>query len=787
MSRPHGAEWLFMPTHERREITVSGIVQGVGFRPFVQRLAAAHGLGGSVRNQSGTVLIDVEGPVAALDRFVQQLASDAPPHARIIGIRCAVRAATGARVFTIAQSAASAAVEILLPGDLATCAACLRELFDPADRRYGYPFITCTECGPRLTIIDAAPYDRERTSMRRFTMCAACRQEYEDPHDRRFHAETIACVDCGPRLTLVRPDGEVVGAADPIREFAALLRSGGIGAVQGLGGFHLACDARNADAVAELRRRKGRDDKPFAIMVAGVEEALRICDVPEQERALLTAPQAPIVLLRRIPASAALVCDGVAPGNPTLGVLLPYTPVHHLLVRAVGSAPLVMTSGNRAEEPIATEPAEALQRLHGIADLFLTHDRAIRVRCDDSVTRVLDGAELPIRRSRGYAPTPLSLPAPAARPTLALGGQFKAVFGLAKGSRAILSHHVGDLDHVSASEALEREIRLYERLFEISPTVLVHDRHPDYATTLYAERRANSEGLQRLAVQHHHAHLCSCMAEHGLQGRVIGVIFDGMGLGPDSPARKASIWGGEFLIGDYTGYVRAGHLREVRQPGGDRAAREPWRMAVAHLLDAECELGPLEARITPGRLRLIAELVGRGRYAPWTSSAGRLFDAVAALIGLRDEVNYEGQAAMELEWLAEGTTDNGAYPLEIRAEPPSATMASPVVVDTRPTIAAVVADVAGGTDRRIIARRFHAALAEAIVQVCSAFRSAAGLDRVVLSGGVFLNALLTRMAERALHSAGFIVYRHRLVPPSDGGLALGQLAVAAAALEADGG
>jgi hydrogenase maturation protein HypF len=577
------------------------------------------------------------------------------------------------------------------------------------------------------------------------------------------------------------------------------LRNGHIGALKGLGGYHLACDARRNDVVAELRRRKHRDEKPFAVMVADVDAAATLCEVSPAERELLASPRRPIVLLRKRPTCD--IADEVAPGNPFLGVMLPYTPLHHLLLRAVG-IPLVMTSGNRSDEPIAYEDDDALARLADIADLFLTHDRPIHVRCDDSVTRIVAGEELPLRRSRGYAPQPVELPFECRRPILAVGGQLKATFALGRGRHAFISHHLGDLDHYAAYQAFERDVELYEQLFAVRPEVIAHDLHPDYASTGYARRREQA-GVQLVAVQHHHAHMAACMAEHGLLGPVIGVSFDGTGYGTDG-----AIWGGEFLFGDYRGFRRAAHLRYVGLPGGDAAIREPWRMAVAHLKDAGAENAALRVRTAPREYRLIETMLDRRLQSPPTSSAGRLFDAVAALAGVRDRVSYEGQAAVELEWLATGVATDGLYPFElvsgssggevvgwwggeqqVTTRPPDHLTASPPhhlttspphQIDTRPLIRAVTADVAAGTAAAVIGRRFHSTVVEMIAAVCGRVRANTGLATVVLSGGVFLNALLTREACERLTVDGLRVYRHRLVPPNDGGLSLGQLAIAAA-------
>jgi hydrogenase maturation protein HypF len=757
---------------ERRAIVVRGIVQGVGFRPFVWNLASRLHLCGFVKNQTGTLLVEIEGEPPALDAFLAELENHPPPLAQIQGLSWEPRPPRGEPGFVIAPSTADPASPIFISPDVATCDDCLREVLDPADRRFGYGFLNCTNCGPRLTIITGAPYDRPHTTMAGFPMCARCRAEYDDPSNRRFHAQPTACAACGPRLRLGGAGAEAQGSAQPLAAFAAALRAGRIGALKGLGGYHLACDAGSAPAVAELRRRKRRDEKPFAIMVRDAEAAARICELSEAECGLLCSPRRPIVLLRKRP--GAPVAEGVAPGNPFLGVMLPYTPVHHLLMREVGDRALVMTSGNQADEPIATGDNEALQRLGGIADLFLMHDRPIHVRCDDSVTRVAAGHELPVRRSRGYAPQPVGLPRECRRPMLAVGGQMKCTFALGRGRHALLSHHLGDLDHLSAFAAFERDVALYEQLFAVRPELIVHDLHPDYASTRYAQQRSGGPegGPALLAVQHHQAHVASCMAEHGLDEDVLGVAFDGTGYGSDG-----AVWGGEVFVGGYREMRRAAHLRYVGLPGGEQAVREPWRMAASHLFDAGLPLAPLEGRVAPAHLRTIERMLQRRVSTPWASSAGRLFDAVAALAGVRLRTTYEGQAAMELEWLALREAPSGSYPFEIVSGPGAG---APLVVDTRPLVRAVAADVTRGTSPSEIARRFHTAFVDLIVAVCVRLRGETSLSAVVLSGGVFLNVLVTGEASERLTQAGFRVYRHSLVPPGDGGLALGQLAIAAA-------
>jgi hydrogenase maturation protein HypF len=764
---------------ERRAITVEGIVQGVGFRPFVYALASRLGLRGFVKNQSGCVLIEVEGGRKDLDCFLRELLENAPPLARIDALSSGQQAARGDDGFRIEASDYDSGSAIFISPDVATCKDCLAELFDPSDRHYRYPFLNCTNCGPRLTIIRGAPYDRSRTTLASFPMCPDCAAEYHDPGNRRFHAQPAACPACGPRLSVCQPNGEPIETSEPLAFFVDRLRRGEIGVLKGLGGFHLACDAASERIVRELRRRKHRDEKPLAVMVPDLETAERFCEIDNRERELLLSPRRPIVLLKkRTDAMGASFCEAVAPANPRLGVLLPYTPLHHLLLENFKGRGLVMTSGNRSDEPIAYEDADAFERLAEIADVFLVHDRPIYVRCDDSVTRIVDSLESPVRRSRGYAPQPVPLPFGCPRPILAVGGQLKGVFALGRGRQAFLSHHLGDLDHWEAYRAFVRDVGLYEELFAVRPELIVHDLHPDYASTNYARERATADQLPLLAVQHHHAHVASCMAEHGLDEPVIGVSFDGTGYGTDG-----AIWGGEFLVADYTHFDRAAHLRYVGLPGGDSAVREPWRMAASQLLDAGQSWYLLEGRVEPAKLRTIATMLERRINTPLTSSAGRLFDAVASLAGVRDTVSYEGQAAIELEWLATQVPVDTSYPFDLTGGDSSDEGdALPLEIDTRPLIRAVVTDAEQGTGTARIARRFHSTIVEIIASTCLAIRDRSRLNAVALSGGVFMNALVATESAARLSADGFRVFRHVLVPPNDGGICLGQLAIAAAAL-----
>ncbi len=775
---------------ERRVIEVQGTVQGVGFRPFIYRLAQRLKLSGFVRNRAGSVLIEAEGDPGTLDRFLTDLRAGVPPLASIDRVSQRSIAAQRSRRFTIESSETADSSTIAIAPDIATCPACLSELFDPQNRRHRYPLINCTDCGPRLTIVQGIPYDRSRTTMAGFAMCRACRQEYEDPRNRRFHAQPIACWQCGPRLALHASDGQQVATDDPLADFVGALLQGKIGALKGLGGYHLVCDARREQSVSELRRRKHREARPFAVMVGKLASVQRCCHIDAHEQDLLESRQRPIVLLRKRPSAGDSFAASVAPGNPFLGVMLPYTPLHHLLLHDVGDIPLIMTSGNRSDEPIAYQDDDAFERLHGIADLFLTHDRPIHVRCDDSVTRIVAGTPSPVRRSRGDAPGPVDLPISCSQTAIAVGGQFKGVFAIGRDRQAILSQHLGDLDQWDAFRAFQRDIELYTGLFDSQPEWIVHDLHPDYATTQYARRYAAAHGLRRLAVQHHHAHVASCMADNGLADNVIGVAFDGTGFGTDG-----SIWGGEFFAGGYEHFIRAAHLRPVRMPGGEKAVTQPWRMAEAHLADAGLPSLVEPHGVPAARRAAIRQLIQSGFNSPLTTSAGRLFDAAAALIGLRQSVAYEGQAAMELEWLATEVDDRASYPFAIDVKPQRAvvtpslpvagfqTPANLLIVDTRPLIVAMANDVQQAAPTDVIACRFHNTLVELISRVCGRIRNATGIESVVLSGGVFQNALLLRGVRQQLAEQDYRVYVHQRVPANDGGLSLGQLAIAAATMQ----
>jgi hydrogenase maturation protein HypF len=748
---------------------VEGVVQGVGFRPFVYRLARAHRLGGAVRNGQHGVLIDAEGDREAIARFLDELQSTAPSLARLR--RLTVSWTTphhDDEVFRIDTSSGEGEPALFPAPDLAVCSSCLAEMGNPEDRRHHYPFLNCTECGPRYTIIRALPYDRERTAMASFTMCPSCREEYEDVGDRRFHAEPTACPACGPRLALLNAAGRALEVADPFQDVVAALRAGQIVALKGLGGYHLACDATAPAVVSELRRRKARDAKPLAVMVGSLDAALRLCVISNAEADLLQSSARPIVLLERRPEAGQEVADGVAPRLRHLGLMLPHTPLQHLLLRRF-DRPLVMTSGNRSDEPIAYEDGDALARLGGIADLFLAHDRPIEVRCDDSVARCIDDAPVVLRRARGYVPLAISLVHEAAEPILACGGELKSVFALVRGREVFLSQHLGDLGDERAYRAWTDAIAHLERLLELTPRVVAHDLHPGYRSTAYAQML---DGVSHVPVQHHHAHIASCLADNGIDARVIGVSWDGTGYGTDG-----HVWGGEFLLADLDGFERAGSFQEVPMPGGEAAVREPWRMAAVFLQatygDAMGELDlAFVRRLDRSAWRLLSRAAERGLNAPPTSSAGRLFDAVASLLGLRDRVDFEAQAAMELEALAAPEADR-VYSVDLQERD------GRIVVQTPDLFRGVVEDLLAEIGAEQIGSRFHATLADVIVRTCRRLRDRSGLDRVALSGGVFQNVKLLRLAVDGLGRSGFQVYTHHQVPPNDGGLALGQAAIAA--------
>ena len=713
---------------QRRRLNVSGVVQGVGFRPFVYGLARRHGLGGFVLNDARGVVIEVEGASERLDLFAAALVEQAPPLARIAALETSEIEPRGEREFAIRQSTVGGEQTALIPADIATCDDCLRELFDPSDRRYRYPFVNCTNCGPRFTIVRAVPYDRASTTMAAFELCDECRREYEDPANRRFHAEPTCCPDCGPRLSR------------ELEDVVTLLREGKIVAIKGLGGYHLACDAANEQAVARLRERKQREEKPLAVMTAKPE---LLVELAAEEEALLYSAERPIVLARR--RAGAPIAASVAPRNEWLGVMLPYTPLHHLLC-ADFAGPLVMTSGNLSDEPIAFENEEAERRLGAVADAFLSHDRPIERRCEDSVVR----AAFPIRRSRGYAPAALPLPLSARVPLLATGAELKSTFCVVRGDQAFLSPHLGDLDTELAYHAFRTDLELYLQMLAVEPELLACDLHPDYLSSKWAR----GEGLELVEVQHHHAHAAACLAENGETGPALALVLDGTGYGPDG-----TIWGGELLRFDLAGFERLGHLDPVPLPGGEAAVREPWRIAAAYLERA--------GRPVPfadwARVRESLKV-----NAPLSAGAGRLFDAASALLGLRERISYEGQAAIELEQLAG----------HVEAEPYACREEDGRILGAD-LIAAAHDDLAAGRDRAEIAAAFHEGVARAFTEACE---RAAEPRTVVLSGGCFQNLRLLDSTRRRLEERGFRVLVHSLLPPNDACISFGQSAIAAYAM-----
>ena len=762
---------------ERRRLVITGVVQGVGFRPFVHRLAGELGLAGFVGNDSAGVFIEIEGAPSAIATFVERLDGDVPPLASIESVIATTVPPTGADGFAIVESSAIGDGRTSVPPDVATCDDCMVEVLDPADRRYRYPFTNCTNCGPRFTIITDLPYDRPATTMAQFVMCPSCRREYDDATNRRYHAQPTACAVCGPQVRF-DAQGTVVDGTDAV--IAATQRAiadGAIVAVKGLGGYHLAVDARSDDALRTLRSRKGRSDKPFAVMVPTLAAARSLAEVSDEEAAALQSPARPVVLLRR--RSGADVSAFVAPGNPLLGVMLPYTPLHHLLFAevpgsdAVPPRVLVLTSGNLSNEPICIDDVDARTRLADLADAFLTHDRPIHVPCDDSVIRIVDGAVQPIRRSRGYTPLPVALPVSVA-PTLAVGGELKNTCCVASGRRAWVSQHIGDMENLETLHTFERTVEGFQRMYAVQPTVIAADGHPGYLTRRWAiEHRA---GRTLVHVQHHHAHIAAVMAEHGLDGTepVIGVAFDGTGYGIGDDGAP-EIWGGEVLVADYRGFVRAGHLRPLPLVGGDGSVSNPCRLAVAYLAALGIKVDPSQPAVAAcdaTELAVVRRQVERNIGCTPNTSMGRLFDVVASLLGVRHRISYEAQAAIELEVLAEGGVgDPSALPWMFGLNGVG-------IIDPTPVLQGIVDAVAAGTDRADAALAFHHAVAAAVVAVVQQIASVHGAHPVALTGGVFQNALLTRITRASLESAGFVVLTHRLVPPNDGGLSLGQAIIA---------
>lgn len=782
------------PMHEpstsaliRKRIRVRGIVQGVGFRPFVYNLAHELGLAGYVLNSSAGVTIEIEGGEPAVTQFITKLKNSPPPLAQIEEVLLADLEPGGESAFVIRHSQAEPGEFVLVSPDVATCDDCWRDFGDSANRRYGYPFTNCTNCGPRYTIIQDIPYDRPTTTMAKFRMCELCQTEYEDPSDRRFHAQPNACAECGPALALVDSGGsfpepqdyEAANTAVILRRVRELLREGTIVAVKGLGGFLLACDAENDGAVQRLRERKRRSDKPFALMSRDVGSVESFCVVSAEERSSLLSPRRPIVILQRRRDSG--LATSIAPGNNSIGVMLPYTPLHYLLFSDSPDEPsqfraLVMTSGNISEEPIVTSNEEAWQRLCDVADWFVFHNRDIYMRADDSVTRVFEQRERVLRRSRGYAPHPVDLGIEL-QEILACGAELKNTFCLTKGRYAILSQHIGDLENFETLVFFEETLANLKKLFRVEPRAVVHDLHPQYMSTHFATRLALEP---KIAVQHHHAHIASCMAENHLSRKVIGVAFDGTGYGTDG-----KIWGGEFLVADFRGFERRAHLRYVPLPGGDAAVRQPWRMAMSYLRDtfgangSPGMDGAFLREVPKPSIAVVDTMLARGLNCFDTSSCGRLFDAVSSIVGLRHEVTFEGQAAIELEMISDPSVTR-VYPYSVGEQ-------QAAQLDMRPMIQAIVQEVSQAVPASEIAAVFHNTIAALIDDVCGRIRQRDGLNRVCLSGGTFQNVFLLERATRGLRRNGFEVFLHSKVPPNDGGIALGQAVIANALLTAGNG
>jgi hydrogenase maturation protein HypF len=763
--------------NQRKHIQVRGIVQGVGFRPFVYNLAHSLGLTGFVFNSSSGVTIEIEGDGAAVEAFLQTLKENPPQLAEITGITVSEMAVEGSAGFSILGSREEAGEFVLVSPDAGTCDACWSDFGDPANRRYGYPFTNCTHCGPRYTILRDIPYDRAKTTMSAFTMCADCQAEYEDPRDRRFHAQPNACAVCGPSLLLVKSVATgSMAAADfqdrdslaIVRQARRLLAEGKILAVKGLGGFLLACDATNEAAVAELRRRKRRPHKPFALMVRDLAAARRLCEVSTEDEASLLSPRRPIVILPR--QAEARLASGIAPGDKTTGVMLPYTPLHYLLfsdapeIESEWSA-LVMTSGNLSEEPIVISNHEAMLQLGGVADWFLLHNRDIATRVDDSVVRSFEGRERVLRRSRGFVPQTIDLGIELEE-VLAFGGELKNTFCLTKGRYAILSQHIGDLENYETMQFFEETLSNLKHVFRVVPRAAVYDLHPGYMST----RMALASGIEhKIGVQHHHAHIASCMAENHLRGRVLGVAMDGTGFGADG-----RVWGGEFLVADFAGFTRRAHLRNVLLPGGDAAVRQPWRMALTYLRDVFGQQIPGELQCFRGiderQVALVDTMLKRRIQTVETSSCGRLFDAVAALLGVASEVTFEGQAAIALEAMADCGVEK-RYDFEMEE-------GETMILDFRPVIAAIVKDLSRGRRAGEISAIFHNTLSAAIGEMCGKIGAAEGLNRVCLSGGSFQNLYLLGRTVVELRRRGFGVFLHAQVPANDGGISLGQAMIA---------
>lgn len=755
----------------RLKVAVGGIVQGVGFRPFIYRLAHRYALAGHVLNDADGVEIEVQGRLDNVSEFISAISGEKPPQARVDTVSAYFADIENEDRFEIKESGTGRERTVLISPDIATCEDCLGEMRDKADRRFGYPFINCTNCGPRYTIIGDIPYDRARTTMSVFPMCPECAEEYGAPLDRRFHAEPNACWACGPRLQLRDASGAAMECDDPIAAVQEALREGKIVAVKGLGGFHLAVDAMQDGAVRRLRSRKHREEKPLAIMAKDVGTVKTFAEVSETEARLLSGPTRPIVLLKKI--SGCCVAEAVAAGNRNLGVMLPYTPVHHMLLEA-GFVALVMTSANVSEEPIAVDTADAVERLTGIADLYLDHNRDILSRCDDSVVRSTEDGKVFLRRSRGWVPVPVTIET-SPPSILACGAHLKNTIAVTRRNQIFLSQHIGDLENLRAFDFFKTSIGQLAKIVDVEPEIVAHDLHPDYLSTRFARAL---EGCRHIGVQHHHAHIASCLGEAGIDGAVIGMALDGTGYGPDG-----TVWGFEILRATRKSYERIGHLETVGMPGGDAAVRQPWRMAVSHLRSAFAdELKVDEIARLVGRpekdVALVSTLLARHVNCPMTSSCGRLFDAVSSLCGVRDEITYEGQAAIELEMVAH-PEETGSYPVAVEEDGES------LVLRTEPLLRQIVRDLRAGTDRGVIAARFHNWLAAGLLEFARRLHRRYGIRTVALSGGCFQNEILLQRTRAHLLEEGFEVLINRVVPANDGGVSFGQAVVAAARVSDD--
>ncbi len=776
---------------QRLHIVAQGAVQGVGFRPFIYRLATELGLVGWVNNSAQGVVIEVEGARSQLDTFLLRLDQDKPPRSQIQSLEASCLHPVGYAAFEIRASVVGEKTAIVLP-DLATCPDCLQEIFDPTNRRYRYPFTNCTNCGPRFSILEALPYDRPNTTMQHFQMCRHCQTEYENPRDRRFHAQPNACPQCGPHLEVWDQTGKVVAADDDaLNSTTDAIRQGKIVAIKGIGGFHIFVDACNEEAVQRLRQAKHREAKPFALMYSSLELIKAHCEVSELEAQLLRSPEAPIVLLHKLPVSASSVAPSVAPNNPYLGIMLPYTPLHHLLMADLGF-PVVATSGNLADEPICIDEYEAIQRLRNIADLFLVHNRAIARPIDDSIVRVLMGQETVLRRARGYAPLPIFINPKFKIPQggsklqnskskiLAVGAHFKNTIAFSIDQQVFVSQHLGDLDTVPAFEAFQQAIASFQQIYDLQPTAIACDLHPDYRSTQFAHQLAHELQIPVIPVQHHYAHVLSCMAEHQLQGSALGIAWDGTGYGCDG-----TIWGGEFLhITDRT-FQRVAHLRPFRLPGGDKAVKEPRRSATGLLYEVFGEaifemqtLAPLQTFL-PQEVKIIKTMLSNQINAPMTSSVGRLFDAIASIIGLHHQTQFEGQSAMALEFAIDALETNESYLFWFPRFPSSLKNSEilnlePIIIDWEPMVRNILMDSSAGASSSSIAAKFHNTLVEMIV----AMAKRVGEEQIVLTGGCFQNRYLIERTIQRLRAEGFRPYWHQQIPPNDGGIALGQIMAA---------